>query len=68
MEFRQLQASYTPAALPALAKKHARGRKSSEQQDNEVPLVENVPLMLPSAMTDAERKVGCQSKVIDIEL
>ncbi|KAK7002031.1 hypothetical protein R3P38DRAFT_3609029 [Favolaschia claudopus] len=47
--FRKLQATYTPGALQALARRDA--------DPEEVP--ENCPLMLPSALSSAERDVGC---------
>jgi hypothetical protein len=48
--FRKLQATYTPAAIQALAKRVTPAEE----------LAENVPLMLPSALTPAEQEgPGC---------
>ncbi|KAK6972220.1 CxC2 domain-containing protein [Favolaschia claudopus] len=47
--FRKLQATYTPGALQALARR--------APNPEEVP--ENTPLMLPSALSAAERDAGC---------
>ncbi|KAJ7800235.1 hypothetical protein B0H14DRAFT_2387450 [Mycena olivaceomarginata] len=55
--FRTLQATYTPAAIRALAR-----RTSAED------LAEDVPLMLPSSLTAAEREGGgCVEGVLEIE-
>ncbi|KAJ6467623.1 hypothetical protein C8R47DRAFT_942443, partial [Mycena vitilis] len=56
--FRKLQATYTPGAIQALA---ARVEPADEP-------AENVPLMLPSALTDAQRAgQGCVEGVLEIE-
>ncbi|KAJ6513582.1 hypothetical protein C8R47DRAFT_962737 [Mycena vitilis] len=56
--FRKLQATYTPGAIQALAARVAPGGE----------LVEDTPLMLPSAMTVEQRAAGgCSSKLLDIE-
>ncbi|KAK7030582.1 CxC2 domain-containing protein [Favolaschia claudopus] len=55
--FRKLQATYTPGALQALARREA--------PPDEV--AENIPLMLPSALTAAERAVGCVASVEHVE-
>ncbi|KAK6977461.1 hypothetical protein R3P38DRAFT_3237208 [Favolaschia claudopus] len=47
--FRKLQATYTPGALQALARR--------DPNPEEVP--EKTPLMLPSALSAAERDAGC---------
>ncbi|KAJ7120481.1 hypothetical protein C8R43DRAFT_1136866 [Mycena crocata] len=57
VRFRKLQATYTPGALQALARRPANPK--------EVP--ETTPLMLPSAMTAQEREVGCMAGVDVIE-
>jgi hypothetical protein len=54
---RKLQATYTPAALLALA----RHNSPAEEQ------AEDVPLFLPSALTQAERELGCVAGVDVIE-
>ncbi|KAJ6518038.1 hypothetical protein C8R47DRAFT_960048 [Mycena vitilis] len=56
--FRTLQATYTPAAIQALA---ARVTPEGE-------LGENTPLMLPSALSAEQRGGGgCSAKLVDIE-
>jgi hypothetical protein len=57
VQFRKLQATYTPGALQVLARIEAR--------PGELP--EDSPLMLPSAMPEAEREVGCMASVQLIE-
>lgn len=55
--FRQLQATYSPAAIRALA-------NSGSSED----LAENVPLMLPSSLSAAEREDGgCATGILEIE-
>ncbi|KAJ7801214.1 hypothetical protein B0H14DRAFT_3489904 [Mycena olivaceomarginata] len=57
--FRQLQSTYTPAAIQALAKRPAPAAEE---------LAENVPLMLPSSLTAAEREDGgCARAILEIE-
>ncbi|KAJ6472931.1 hypothetical protein C8R47DRAFT_987653, partial [Mycena vitilis] len=56
-QFRKLQATYAPAALLALG----------EMDLPEDQTIENVPLILPSAMTPAQRKAGCMTGLADIE-
>jgi hypothetical protein len=56
--FRKLQATYTPAAIQALAKRIAPADE----------MVENVPLMLPLALPLAEREgPGCVKGLVEIE-
>ncbi|KAK6992523.1 CxC2 domain-containing protein [Favolaschia claudopus] len=55
--FRKLQATYTPGALQALARRDA--------SPEEVP--EKTPLMLPSALSAAERDAGCIGGVQIVE-
>ncbi|KAK7039755.1 hypothetical protein R3P38DRAFT_3181559 [Favolaschia claudopus] len=57
VRFRKLQATYSPGALQALAR---RGGEAEE-------LPETTPLMLPSALTPEEREVGCVAGVQHIE-
>ncbi|KAJ7604794.1 hypothetical protein DFH06DRAFT_1150853 [Mycena polygramma] len=57
VRFRKLQSTYTPGALQALARREA----------NSEELPETTPLMLPSAMTAAERETGCMAGVHLIE-
>ncbi|KAF7342850.1 CxC2 domain-containing protein [Mycena sanguinolenta] len=57
-KFRILQATYTPAAIQALAKRVT--------PVDELP--EDIPLMLPSALTEAERDGGgCVKGLVEIE-
>ncbi|KAJ7788725.1 hypothetical protein B0H14DRAFT_2627987 [Mycena olivaceomarginata] len=56
--FQKLQATYAPAAIQALAKRVAPAEE----------LAEDVPLMLPSALTPAEREGGgCVKGLLEIE-
>ncbi|KAK7050119.1 CxC2 domain-containing protein [Favolaschia claudopus] len=55
--FRKLQATYTPAAIQALA------RRSSSSDE----LAEDVPLMMPSSLAAAEREAGCLRGVVEVE-
>ncbi|KAK7053876.1 CxC2 domain-containing protein [Favolaschia claudopus] len=56
--FRKLQATYTPAAIQALAR-----RTPSEEE-----LAEDVPLMLPSSLSATERgDGGCVRGVVEVE-
>jgi hypothetical protein len=55
--FRKLQATYTPGTLQALARR--------EVPDDEK--IKNLPLMLPSALSAAEREVGCAAGVAEME-
>ncbi|KAK7052722.1 CxC2 domain-containing protein [Favolaschia claudopus] len=56
--FRKLQATYTPAAIQALAR-----RTTSEEE-----FAEDVPLMLPSALSATEREDGgCVRGVVEVE-
>jgi hypothetical protein len=56
--FRKLQATYAPAAIQALAKRVAPADE----------LAEDVPLMLPSALTPAEREGGgCVKGLLEVE-
>ncbi|KAF7345205.1 CxC2 domain-containing protein [Mycena sanguinolenta] len=57
-KFRKMQATYTPAAIQALAKRVAPADE----------LAEDVPLMLPSSLTAAEREGGgCVQGILEIE-
>ncbi|KAJ7086807.1 hypothetical protein B0H15DRAFT_923109 [Mycena belliarum] len=62
--FRTLQQVYTPAALQALSEHPAPppGKKAEE-----AGRVENTPLYLPSALTEAQRMAGCFKGVVKIE-
>ncbi|KAK7016258.1 CxC2 domain-containing protein [Favolaschia claudopus] len=60
VRFRKLQTTYTPGALQALSR-----REAPEAADEELP--ENAPLMLPSALTAEERRVGCMGGVDLVE-
>ncbi|KAJ7736393.1 hypothetical protein B0H14DRAFT_3097541 [Mycena olivaceomarginata] len=61
--FRALQIAYTPAALQALAE-----RPTPKPDEEEVAgRVENVPLFLPSALTEEQRASGCNKGVVAIE-
>ncbi|KAF8182182.1 hypothetical protein K438DRAFT_1600936, partial [Mycena galopus ATCC 62051] len=63
--FRKLQAVYMPGALQALAERPApRGEKEEEA----AALVENVPLFLPSALSEELCASGCNKGVAAIEL
>ncbi|KAJ7848834.1 hypothetical protein B0H14DRAFT_2356572 [Mycena olivaceomarginata] len=56
--FRKLQSTYTPAAIQALSK------RATAAND----LAEDVPLMLPSSLSEEERgNGGCVSGVLEIE-
>ncbi|KAJ7711071.1 hypothetical protein B0H16DRAFT_1745484 [Mycena metata] len=55
--FRKLQATYTPGALQALAR----------LEENTTETSETMPLMLPSALSDVERNVGCVGGVQIVE-
>ncbi|KAJ7912792.1 hypothetical protein B0H13DRAFT_2232409 [Mycena leptocephala] len=61
--FRALQSAYTPAALQALADRPA----PSPDKEEEAGRVENVPLFLPSALTEEQRANGCNRGVVAIE-
>ncbi|KAJ7459215.1 hypothetical protein FB451DRAFT_1046247 [Mycena latifolia] len=52
-----------PGALQALAERPAPGPGKEE----EAALAENVPLCLPSALSEELRASGCNKKVVDIE-
>ncbi|KAJ7801750.1 hypothetical protein B0H14DRAFT_3489222 [Mycena olivaceomarginata] len=57
--FRQLQSTYSPAAIQVLAKRPAAAAEE---------LAENVPLILPSSLTAAEREDGgCAKGILEIE-
>ena len=62
--FRALQAVYMPAALRKLA---TAPIASNSTENSAVELAENVPLMLPSSLSEDERATGCTSQLIDIE-
>ncbi|KAJ7126645.1 hypothetical protein C8R46DRAFT_926973 [Mycena filopes] len=57
LQFRKLQATYTPAALQLLEK----------QEIPEDALVEDIPLMLPSGMPLEARAAGCLGGLADVE-
>ncbi|KAJ7429283.1 hypothetical protein B0H11DRAFT_2266310 [Mycena galericulata] len=61
--FRTLQGVYTPAALQALGA-HPEPPSGKEE---EAARVENTPLYLPSALSEAQRAAGCYKGVADIE-
>ncbi|KAJ7670794.1 hypothetical protein DFH06DRAFT_1267265 [Mycena polygramma] len=63
--FRKLQAVYMPGALQALADQPA---PQGEKEEAAAALVENVPLLLPSALSEELRASGCNKGVVDIEL
>ncbi|KAF8209815.1 hypothetical protein K438DRAFT_1960048 [Mycena galopus ATCC 62051] len=63
---RKLQATYTPGAVQALAKRVDKPTRFSVAPANE--LAEDVPLMLPSSLAAAEREGGgCAGGVLEIE-
>jgi hypothetical protein len=64
-QFRVLQAVYMPAALRRLAA--APVASGSDTEDSSVEVAENVPLMLPSSLSEDERATGCTPQLIDIE-
>ncbi|KAK7434738.1 hypothetical protein VKT23_020034 [Stygiomarasmius scandens] len=57
--FRAIQATYTPAALQVLSQ---RGATPTDENP------ENIPLMLPSALTAQQRELGCRSGLLETEL
>jgi hypothetical protein len=61
--FRALQSTYTPAALQALAAHPA----PAPGKEEEAARVENVPLFLPSALTEEQRSSGCNRGIVGIE-
>ncbi|KAJ7434219.1 hypothetical protein B0H11DRAFT_2258641 [Mycena galericulata] len=61
--FRTLQGVYTPAALQALAN-HPEPPKGKEE---EAARVENIPLYLPSALSEEQRSAGCFKGVVGME-
>ncbi|KAJ7070422.1 hypothetical protein B0H15DRAFT_807086 [Mycena belliarum] len=61
--FRKIQAVYMPAALQALADRPAPAAGKEE----EAALAENVPLFLPSALSEDARMLGCNKGVVAIE-
>ncbi|KAJ7156373.1 hypothetical protein C8R46DRAFT_1040909 [Mycena filopes] len=61
--FRALQIAYMPAALQALSDRPAPAPAKQE----EAARVENVPLFLPSALTEEQRTTGCNRGVVAIE-
>ncbi|KAJ7840488.1 hypothetical protein B0H14DRAFT_3086866 [Mycena olivaceomarginata] len=63
--FRKLQAVYMPGALQALAERPA---PKGEKEEEAAALVENVPLFLPSALSEDLRALGCNKGVEAIEL
>ncbi|KAJ6480697.1 hypothetical protein C8R47DRAFT_1218545 [Mycena vitilis] len=63
--FRKLQAVYMPGALQALAD---RPPPKGEKEEEAAALVENVPLLLPSALSEDLRASGCNKRVDEIEL
>ncbi|THU93109.1 hypothetical protein K435DRAFT_670801, partial [Dendrothele bispora CBS 962.96] len=62
--FRAIQATYTPAALQALAQMAMKGEKEGPQDENP----EDIRLVLPSDLSPQEREHGCRSGLLDIEL
>ncbi|KAJ7631946.1 hypothetical protein DFH06DRAFT_1337469 [Mycena polygramma] len=63
--FRKLQAVYMPGALQALAD---RPPPQGEKEEAAAALIENVPLLLPSALSEELRESGCNKGVVEIEL
>jgi hypothetical protein len=61
--FRALQIAYMPAALQALAERPVL----TPDKEEEAAHVENVPLFLPSALTEEQRAGGCNKGVVAIE-
>ncbi|KAJ7817572.1 hypothetical protein B0H13DRAFT_2379555 [Mycena leptocephala] len=61
--FRALQAVYSPGGLQALAERPALALDKEEEAGR----VENVPLFLPSALTEEQRATGCNRGVVAIE-
>ncbi|KAJ7030308.1 hypothetical protein C8F04DRAFT_1264074 [Mycena alexandri] len=61
--FRTLQIAYTPAALQALADR----AEPAPDMEEEAARVENVPLFLPSALTEEHRATGCNRGVVGIK-
>jgi hypothetical protein len=61
--FRALQSAYTPAALQALAERPV----PKPDEEEKAGRVENVPLFLPSALTEEQRASGCNKGVVAIE-
>ncbi|KAJ7430256.1 hypothetical protein B0H11DRAFT_2263932 [Mycena galericulata] len=62
--FRALQNAYTPAAVQALAERPIPG---PGKEGEEAARVENVPLFLPSALSEDQRASGCNRGVVGIE-
>ncbi|KAJ7475064.1 hypothetical protein B0H11DRAFT_1728060 [Mycena galericulata] len=62
--FRALQSAYTPGAMQALAE---RPIPEPGNEEGEVARVENVPLFLPSALSEDQRATGCNRGVVGIE-
>jgi hypothetical protein len=63
--FHKLQAVYMPGALQALAERPA---PKGEKEEEAAALVENVPLFLPSALSEDLRALGCNKGVEAIKL
>ncbi|KAJ7459117.1 hypothetical protein B0H11DRAFT_2160606 [Mycena galericulata] len=61
--FRMLQAVYTPAALQALAEQPA----PPPEKEEFAARVENIPLFLPSSLSEEQRQSGCFKGVSEIE-
>jgi hypothetical protein len=61
--FRTLQAVYSPATLQALAEQP----ELAPGKDGALLRVENVPLLLPSTLTQMQREAGCFKNVTAIE-
>ncbi|KAJ7096584.1 hypothetical protein B0H15DRAFT_773847, partial [Mycena belliarum] len=64
VRFRKLQAVYMPGALQALAERPAPAPGKEEEVSL---LAENVPLVLPSALSEELRASGCNRGVAEIE-
>ncbi|KAK7433708.1 hypothetical protein VKT23_020626 [Stygiomarasmius scandens] len=63
--FRAIQAMYTPAALQILSQRNtADGQQTTTIDENP----ENIPLVLPSALTAEQRESGCRAGLLDLEL
>jgi hypothetical protein len=63
--FRKIQAVYMPGALQALAD---RPVPQGEKEEAAASLVENVPLVLPSGLSEKARAMGCNKDVDKIEV
>ncbi|KAF7317384.1 CxC2 domain-containing protein [Mycena chlorophos] len=67
-KFRSVQATFTPAALVRLQSADGDSTTDDDNADQRQDIAEDVALLLPSALTKAERKSGCLAEVVDIEI